>query len=46
MYKEELFKDLLKENDEIAAKRKATQKMLSVLQKAQSIINEIKDITL
>jgi len=26
MYKEELFKDLLKENDEIAAKRKATQK--------------------
>jgi replication fork clamp-binding protein CrfC len=45
MYKEDLFKDLLKENDDIAQKRKATQKMLSVLQKAQSIINEIKDIS-
>jgi len=46
MYKEDLFKELLKENDDIANKRKATQKMLQVLQKAQNIINEIKDITI
>lgn len=44
LYKEELFNDLLKENDDIAAKRKATAKMLEVLSKANQIINEVKDL--
>ncbi len=44
LYKDELFEELLKENDEIASKRKATQKMLAVLQRAQEIINEIRDL--
>ena len=44
LYKEELFNELLKENDDISAKRKATQKMLDVLQKASSIINEVRDL--
>eukprot|EP01027_Heterolobosea_sp_BB2_P000315 GEZU01000455.1.p1 GENE.GEZU01000455.1~~GEZU01000455.1.p1 ORF type:complete len:476 (+),score=173.20 GEZU01000455.1:642-2069(+) len=43
MYKDELFDELLKENDEVAAKRKAAQEMLKVLRKAQDIINEIRD---
>jgi replication fork clamp-binding protein CrfC len=41
MYREELFNDLLKENEEVAAKRKATAKMLEVLTKANQIINEV-----
>jgi len=44
LYKEELFNDLLKENDDVAAKRKATAKMLDVLTKANQIINEVRDI--
>jgi len=44
MYKDELFDELLKENDDIAAKRKAAQEMLKVLRKAQDIINDVRDI--
>ena len=44
LYKPELFDDLLKENEAIAQKRKATQKMLKVLTKAQDIINEVKTV--
>jgi hypothetical protein len=44
LYKEELFNELLKENDDVAAKRKATQKMLDVLTKASQIINEVRDM--
>jgi len=44
LYKEELFNELLRENDDIAAKRKATAKMLEVLTKANQIINEVKDM--
>lgn len=46
LYKEELFEELLRENDEIALKRKATAKMLKVLQRAQDIINEVRDLKL
>jgi len=46
LYKEDLFEDLLRENDEIALKRKATAKMLKVLQRAQDIINEVRDLKL
>jgi replication fork clamp-binding protein CrfC len=46
LYKEELFEDLLKENEEVANKRKATQKMLKVLQAAQEIVNEVRDMKL
>jgi replication fork clamp-binding protein CrfC len=46
LYKEDLFDDLLRENDEIALKRKATAKMLKVLQRAQDIINEVRDLKL
>jgi len=44
MYKEELFGELLKENDEVAQKRKATQQMLRVLLKAQEALNDVKDM--
>lgn len=44
LYKDELFSELLKENDDIAAKRKATAKMLDVLTKANQILNEVKDL--
>lgn len=43
LYKDELFQELLKESDEVATKRKAAQEMLKVLQKAQDIINEVRD---
>lgn len=46
LYKEELFEELLKENDAVAAKRKATAKMLVVLQNAQQIIAEVRDLRL
>jgi replication fork clamp-binding protein CrfC len=46
LYKDDLFGELLKENDEIAAKRNATAKMLKVLQRAQAIINEVRDLEL
>lgn len=44
LYRDDLFNDLLKENDDIAAKRKATAKMLDVLTKASQILNEVKDL--
>mmetsp|Transcript_2114 Transcript_2114/g.7656 ORF Transcript_2114/g.7656 Transcript_2114/m.7656 type:complete len:203 (+) Transcript_2114:2339-2947(+) len=44
LYKSELFEELLQENDEIAQKRKATQKMLTILLRAQDIINEVRDL--
>ena len=44
LYKEDLFEELLKENDAVAAKRKATAKMLVVLQNAQQIIAEVRDL--
>lgn len=44
LYKEELFEDLLKENEDVANKRKATMKMLKVLQAAQDIVNEVRDM--
>lgn len=46
LYKEELFEDLLKENEEVANKRKATMKMLKVLQAANEIVMEVKDMKL
>lgn len=41
MYKDDLFDELLKENEEIAAKRKAAQEMLKVLRRAESIIADV-----
>lgn len=46
LYKEELFDGLLSENEEIAARRKATAKMLRVLQKANDVLSEIRDLKL
>lgn len=46
LYKEELFDELLSENEEIAARRKATTKMLRVLQKANDVLSEIRDTKL
>lgn len=46
LYKEDLFEELLRENDAVAAKRKATAKMLVVLQNAQQIIAEVRDLRL
>lgn len=46
LYKSELFDELLQENDEIAQKRKGTQKMLSILLRAQDILNEVRDMKL
>lgn len=44
LYKTELFDELLQENEEIAQKRKGTQKMLSILLRAQDILNEVRDM--
>lgn len=44
LYKEELFEELLKEDDEVAQKRLATKKMLTVLLRAQDIINEVGEL--
>ena len=40
LYKDDLFDELLKENEEIAAKRKAAHEMLTVLRRAEAIIAE------
>jgi dynamin 1-like protein len=44
LYKEEMFDDLLEENSEIAARRKACVDMVKVLEKASSIINEVREL--
>lgn len=43
LYKEDQFEKLLSEDPEIARKRKDAQDLLSILQKALSIINEVND---
>ena len=43
LYKEDLFDELLSENPEIAEARKSCKELISVLRKAQSIINEVRD---
>lgn len=43
LYKSELFDELLKEDEEVAAKRQATQKMLNVLLEAQDIVHEVRE---
>jgi dynamin 1-like protein len=44
LYKEDMFDELLQENSEVAARRKACVDMIKVLEKAQSIINEVREL--
>lgn len=44
LYKEDMFDELLQENSEVAARRKACVEMIKVLEKAQSIINEVREL--
>jgi dynamin 1-like protein len=44
LYKEDMFDELLQENSEVAARRKACYDMIKVLEKAQSIINEVREL--
>ncbi len=46
LYREDHFEDLLSESPEIAQKRKTAQDLLSTLQKALDIINEVRDLQL
>eukprot|EP00761_Pharyngomonas_kirbyi_P009674 gb/GECH01009692.1/.p1 GENE.gb/GECH01009692.1/~~gb/GECH01009692.1/.p1 ORF type:complete len:632 (+),score=174.66 gb/GECH01009692.1/:1-1896(+) len=43
LYKDDLFDELLEENQEIADKRRAANDMLKALRRAQDIINEVRD---
>lgn len=44
LYKPELFEVLLKENEAVARARKATQKMLAALSKAQDALSQVKNV--
>jgi hypothetical protein len=44
--KEELFGELLEEGPQIASKRQHCQKLLTVLQKAHRILNEVRDFSI
>lgn len=44
LYRDDLFEELLRENEDIAFKRKACIDLLAILRKAISIVNEIRDI--
>ncbi|KAL0208458.1 hypothetical protein P9112_011045 [Eukaryota sp. TZLM1-RC] len=44
LYKEDMFEQLLAEDPEVAARRKALNERLSVLRKAFDIINEVRDL--
>jgi dynamin 1-like protein len=45
LYRESLFTDLLKETDDVAAKRQACREMRDLLMKAMEIVNEVRDYT-
>jgi dynamin 1-like protein len=45
LYRESLFTDLLKETDDVAAKRQACREMRDLLLKAMEIVNEVRDYT-
>ena len=46
LYKEELFSELLKENDSISIRREQCRKTLEILKKANDILNNIRDFNL
>ena len=43
LYREEVFSDLLRENDDSALRRKQAMEMQVLLQKALSIVSEVRD---
>lgn len=45
LYRESLLSDLLKETDDVAAKRQACREMRDLLLKAMEIVNEVRDYT-
>eukprot|EP01088_Endostelium_zonatum_P000165 TRINITY_DN1027_c0_g1_i1.p1 TRINITY_DN1027_c0_g1~~TRINITY_DN1027_c0_g1_i1.p1 ORF type:complete len:743 (-),score=219.96 TRINITY_DN1027_c0_g1_i1:58-2238(-) len=45
LYKEELFDELLEENAQVAERRRACKSLLDTLTKAQSILSEVREIT-
>lgn len=46
LYREELFSELLKEDESIAREREKLKQSLEVYRKAASIISEVRDINL
>jgi len=46
LYKEELFDELLEESPAVAQRRRACKTMLDVLRRAQTVLNEVRDIAL
>jgi hypothetical protein len=46
LYKEELFDELLEESPITAQRRKACKAMLDVLQRANEVLNEVRDFNM
>lgn len=44
LYKEELFGELLEEGPQVASRRQACEKLLTVLKRAHTILNEVRDM--
>jgi hypothetical protein len=43
LYKEDLIPELLKEDSEVANKRKAAEELVEVMQQSLNILNEVRD---
>ena len=42
-YRDELYDDLLRETDDVAARRKNAESLLELLKGASTIVNEVRD---
>ena len=43
LYRDEMYDDLLRETDDVAARRKNAESLLTLLKSAVGIVNEVRD---